>query len=173
MWASVVSQRTLLCAHCPLSRTCACLNKWRDSSAILSPSEIGLSSATQSQRPSPLLSLESSLLRIFKAWVKSSPSGLVCWLRAGLMPYSFVVGPHPDSGSTSVVDNKSDFTFWLCRRHCHRNWMRAQRIVNKELFSNKYQKEKKRSCLSFSVLSSSPGFLHGFSWKPSTILVST
>ena len=60
------------------------------------------------------------------------------------MPYSFIAWPHPDSGSTSVVDNKSDFTFWLRHRHCHRNWMHAQRIVNKELFSNKYQKEKKK-----------------------------
>ena len=146
IWASVVSQTTLLCVHCLITNTCPSLSKWLNSSEVLSLSEIRLSSVTQIQLPS-LLSLEFSLPRIFRPWVKSSPSGLVWWLRAQLMPYSFIAWSHPDSSSTSVVDNKSEFTFWLRHRHCHRNWMHAQRIVNKEIFSNKYQKEKEKKKL--------------------------
>lgn len=52
--------------------------------STMSLSKIRSNSSTQVQLLSPLLSLESPLLRVFKPWVKSPPSGLLwrSWWRA-------------------------------------------------------------------------------------------
>lgn len=120
--------------------------------STMSLSKIRSNSSTQVQLLSPLLSLESPLLRVFKPWVKSPhldccddrgeehSMSLLCVQRT---PPPSVPWPHPDSGCTSVVDHESDFTFWLCHEHCHGDWAQAQRIINKGLFSNKYQNKIK------------------------------